>query len=72
MNGEVQGAYGYVGFFFELFNDICVAANRIESLAQSDPNLLFVLGWLKAERQRMPVLCGKSVKKLIQEEASWR
>jgi triphosphatase len=58
--------------FFGLFNDICVAANRIESLAQSDPDLLFALGWLKAERQRVRGLCGKSVKKLIQAETPWR
>lgn len=58
--------------FFGLFNDICVAIDRIESLTQSDPNLLFALGWLKAERQRVHSLCGKSVKKLIQIEVPWR
>ena len=58
--------------FFGLFNDICVAINRIEGLAQNDPTLLFALGWLKAERQRVRGLCGKSIKKLIQIKTPWQ
>ena len=56
---------------FGLFNDICVAIDRIEGLLQNDPNLLFALGWLKAERQRVRSLCGKSLKKLVQMTFPW-
>lgn len=57
---------------FGLFNDICVSISRIESLTKGDPTLLFALGWLKAERQRVRSLCEKSVKKLIQNKLAWR
>ena len=57
--------------YFGLFNDICVAIDRIESRAKSDPSLLFALGWLKAERQRVRGLCGKSLKQLIQMGTPW-
>ena len=56
---------------FGLFNDICVAITRIEGLTQDDPNLLFALGWLKAERQRIRSLCEKSAKKFVQTEIAW-
>ena len=54
-----------------LFNDICVSINRIEGLTEDDQTLLFALGWLKAERQRVRSLCEKSVKKLVQNELVW-
>ena len=57
---------------FGLFNDICVSITRIEGLTDSDQTLLFALGWLKAERQRVRSLCEKSVKKLIQNELAWK
>ncbi len=57
---------------FGLFNDICVSISRIEGLTEDDPTLLFALGWLKAERQRVRSLCEKSVKKLIQNTLAWR
>ena len=57
---------------FGLFNDICVSIGRIEGLTEDDQTLLFALGWLKAERQRVRSLCEKSVKKLIQNELAWK
>jgi CHAD domain-containing protein len=57
---------------FGLFNDICVSITRIEGLTEGDQTLLFALGWLKAERQRVRSLCEKSVKKLIQNELAWK
>jgi len=57
---------------FGLFNDICVSISRIEGLTEGDPTLLFALGWLKAERQRVRSLCEKSIKKLIQSELAWK
>jgi inorganic triphosphatase YgiF len=57
---------------FGLFNDICVSITRIEGLTKGDQTLLFALGWLKAERQRVRSLCEKSVKKLIQNELAWK
>ncbi len=57
--------------FFGLFNDICVAISSIEGLTKSDSNLLFALGWLKAERERVKLLCDKSVKKLIKTDLAW-
>ena len=57
--------------YFGLFNDICVAISRIEVLTQDDPNLLFALGWLKAERQRVRSLCGKGLKKLVRMDPAW-
>ncbi|OYY08059.1 MAG: hypothetical protein B7Y67_17205, partial [Polynucleobacter sp. 35-46-11] len=56
---------------FGLFNDICVSINRIEGLTQADPNLLFALGWLKAERERVKSLCMKSLDKVMQETPAW-
>jgi hypothetical protein len=41
-------------------------------LTEGDPTLLFALGWLKAERQRVRSLCEKSIKKLIQSELAWK
>ena len=57
--------------YFGLFNDMCVAISRIEALTQDDPNVLFALGWLKAERQRVRSLCGKSLKKLVRMDPAW-
>jgi len=57
--------------FFGSFHDICVAIDRIEKLTQNDPNLLFALGWLKTEQQRVRGLCGKSIKKLIHTATPW-
>jgi len=57
---------------FGLFNDICVSITRIEGLTEDDQTLLFALGWLKAERQRVRSLCEKSVRKLIQNELAWK
>lgn len=57
--------------YFGLFNDICIAIGRIEGFTQDDPNLLFALGWLKAEHQRIWSLCEKSAKKLIQAQVPW-
>lgn len=57
---------------FGLFNDICVSIMRIEGLTQSDPNLLFALGWLKAERERVKSLCMKSLAKVLEETPAWK
>ncbi|OYY59351.1 MAG: hypothetical protein B7Y55_00105 [Polynucleobacter sp. 35-46-207] len=57
---------------FGLFNDICVSIQRIEGLTQADPSLLFALGWLKAERERVKNLCKKSLAKVIQETPAWK
>jgi inorganic triphosphatase YgiF len=54
------------------FNDICVAISRIESRTQSNPQFLFALGWLKAERKRTRVLCEKSVADLFRAKPAWK
>jgi hypothetical protein len=53
------------------YNDIHVAIERIESMATTNPNLLFALGWLKAERLRVRGLCEKSIKKLFLQKTAW-
>lgn len=67
INKSMVSALGHFG----LFNDICVAINRIKDLAESEPNLLFALGWLKGERARIKILCHKSAKKLSREMRAW-
>lgn len=54
------------------FNDICVAIRRIESQTKSNPQLLFALGWLKAERKRTRILCEKSIADLFQTKPAWK
>jgi len=54
------------------FNDICVAISRIEALTKSNPQFLFALGWLKAERKRTRVLCEKSIADLFQTKPAWK
>ena len=56
---------------FGFFNDICVSIERIELLVEADPNLLFALGWLKAEREWVKTLCHKSAKSLLKCEVPW-
>lgn len=56
---------------FGLFNDICVCTHRIEGQTESDSNLLFALGWLKAERARVRIVCQKSAKNLIKTSVPW-
>jgi len=56
---------------FGLFNDICVCIHRIEGQTESDSNLLFALGWLKAERARVRIVCHKSAKNLIKTSVPW-
>ena len=53
------------------YNDIHVAIERIESMTPINPNLLFALGWLKAERLRVRGLCEKSIKKLFLQKTAW-
>jgi CHAD domain-containing protein len=56
---------------FGLFNDICVTIDRFEGSAQTDPNLLFALSWLKFKRKRVRNLCEKSLKKLMHTPIPW-
>jgi triphosphatase len=57
---------------YGLFNDICVSIARIEGLTQADPTLLFAMGWLKAERERVKSLCMKSLANVVRESPAWK
>ncbi|MFZ4379295.1 MAG: CHAD domain-containing protein [Polynucleobacter sp.] len=57
---------------FGFFNDICVAIKNFDVLVKDDSNLLFALGWLKGERERVKTVCHKSAKSLLKCEAPWK
>ena len=56
---------------FGFYNDICVAIVKIDESLSSDQKLLFALGWLKAEKDRVKILCKKSAKSLLKFSIPW-
>jgi inorganic triphosphatase YgiF len=62
--GQVLEALGH-------YNDICVAIEKSQERLSVDSNILFAMGWLKAERTRSCIECAQAVKTFSEVKKIW-
>jgi len=53
------------------YNDICVALEKSEQLLSVDSNILFAMGWLKAEQTRTRSECNEVLQKFYKLKKVW-
>lgn len=62
--GKVLDALGH-------YNDICVAIDKSQERLSIDANILFAMGWLKAEQTRTCLECAQAVKTFSEVKKIW-
>lgn len=53
------------------YNDICVALDKSEQLLTADSNILFAMGWLKAEQTRTRSECNETLQRFYKLKKVW-
>lgn len=53
------------------YNDLCVALEQSGKRLSTDNNILFALGWLKAEQTRVRLECAKELKAFYAIKKAW-
>ena len=54
------------------YNDLCVAQQAFQALAQADPRAWFAVGWLQARRDAQVADAASALRRLARARVSWR